>query len=253
MMPVLPVVGVVWLLLFSLIGYFAARKWWLYIFIVRNQATSTGNAIRGTVELVGKAEPLAHLIAPFSGKRCVYYHYEAKRWDSSGDNSYWRTIRKGSSSAPFLIDDGSGEMKVDPAGAKMHLKPDGIWAPESMRMEGVITLLRDYEEKEGVELPKFLPTTSSGTRLGGRKVLGISVGGELVKYEEYCIRPGDELYVLGTVNHERAISKGKGDFIISDQGEMTVTKKTLLHAFLLSVLMFLLLGGAAFFYLTQMA
>ena len=87
MIPVVLVVGGVWLLLVSGVAYFAARKWWLYIIMGKTPTIPIGRAIKGQVELCGKAKPTTLLTTPFSKKDCVYYEYNIQQFVSTGKSS----------------------------------------------------------------------------------------------------------------------------------------------------------------------
>ncbi|WP_225334970.1 E3 ubiquitin ligase family protein [Halomicrobium urmianum] len=77
----------------------------------------------GPVEVEGEARlDGATVTAPFSGRECLAYEYEAEELRSSGKHSHWETLDSGGAAVPFLVDDGSGKARVEPAGAELHLE-----------------------------------------------------------------------------------------------------------------------------------
>jgi len=136
------------------------------------RSTVRGAAI-GPVEISGKATGPYTLISPLSAVNCYYYRSRAwqnqqRRWKKVAEETLW---------APFFVDDGTGRMLVDPRRAEMELPAtfsheytDALFSSE---------LIPDY-------ISHFL------------RRHGIS-GEAPLKLEEYCILPGDTLFVLGSL------------------------------------------------------
>lgn len=82
----------------------------------------------GVVEVSGTADPLHDTVtAPYSDEECLAYEYKRKeRRDDIGDDddntSEWRTIDSGDDSVPFLVEDDSGRVPVDPDGADISME-----------------------------------------------------------------------------------------------------------------------------------
>lgn len=85
----------------------------------------TGLVREGLAEIEGEARPAAPLTAPLSGQPCVYYRYklEEQRRGRPGRRQ-WRTVDRGESEQPFYLEDSSGRIRVEPAGAEMVLRRD---------------------------------------------------------------------------------------------------------------------------------
>jgi len=77
----------------------------------------------GAVELRGTA--VAHegqaVESPFTETACLAYEYEAQELKSSGQSSYWETLDEGGQAVPFVLEDGTGRVRVDPEGATLEL------------------------------------------------------------------------------------------------------------------------------------
>ncbi|WP_226023173.1 E3 ubiquitin ligase family protein [Halomicrobium salinisoli] len=81
----------------------------------------------GPVEVEGEARvDRATGEAPFSGRECLAYEYEAQELRSSGKHSHWETLDEGGAAADFLVDDGTGTVRVEPQRASLHLESHTI-------------------------------------------------------------------------------------------------------------------------------
>ena len=169
---------------------------------------------RKNAEVVGAAHPRPEglLIAELSKGECVWYSYEVHRkYETTehrdGDR---RTVRRServagrTSSEGYALVDGQGRtIGVDPNGTK----PDGA--------EQSVSRFEPYEGgRDSIELFGFkIP----GSLTGNSRTIGY-------EYNEWVIRPGTRLYILGEV-HDKigplVISKpeGGGHFIISTRTE----------------------------------
>jgi hypothetical protein len=80
------------------------------------------SAAMGACELKGLARELdLPILGPFSGLPCVWYRWkvEEERSDSKGNRS-WHTVDEKNSIEPFLLEDSSGRLRVDPHGAEVE-------------------------------------------------------------------------------------------------------------------------------------
>jgi hypothetical protein len=80
----------------------------------------------GVVEVSGTATPLHDTVtAPYSNEDCLAYEYERKErrqdFDDDDNTSEWRTVDSGEDSVPFLVEDDSGRVPVDPDGANVSM------------------------------------------------------------------------------------------------------------------------------------
>jgi hypothetical protein len=142
------------------------------------------------VELIGQAQPAAEgvLVAPFSNQRCVWYRSKLTRryWE-------WRTVRSEgrerrqrsehdevvydkTSGAPFLLQDKTGRVVIDPTDARVD-KPGQV----RNRFE---------RESDSFLLNLGLGPFSRGQTIGFRR-------------EEWVIVPNERLYVLGAAVWDR--------------------------------------------------
>lgn len=88
------------------------------------------SAPQGFVELEGRAVMLEGepVIAPLSGRYCVWYRYRVETWHQGfGQRGHWRVVEAGESEALFALEDGSGRCIVDPAGAQVVTHHEDNW------------------------------------------------------------------------------------------------------------------------------
>jgi len=90
------------------------------------------SAAQGYVELQGSGRPLdgLPLRSPLSASPCLWFRNITEQKDS--DNK-WRTISQEESHASFIVDDGSGQCAVDPAGAEIHTGHKRQWSEGDYR------------------------------------------------------------------------------------------------------------------------
>lgn len=136
--------------------------------LVEDTPTSTcRGAAMGYVELEGtqRALPGAPVIAPLSGRACTWWSYTIERYvrRRDHDESGWEQIDAGSSHAPFLIEDATGQALVAPARAAVTAEAKLVWKGSTPR-----------------PLAGFDPTGRGDYR-----------------YTEYRMEAGDPLYALG--------------------------------------------------------
>jgi hypothetical protein len=178
-----------------------------------------------TVEVKGKAvcdEPLTSELAKAA---CVFYamrvtrEYEETFWETDANGHRMQRTRRGQEivaqntrSAPFRIDDGSGNILIRPDGAQ--------FVPEKAFSQF------QPGEAQGTTLTfGGLSINLGGLNLGGRRTLGY-------RYEEDIIPLGRDLYVLGEAadsGGELAVQKPhdkKTRFIISCKSEEELVRST---------------------------
>ncbi len=136
--------------------------------LIQNTPTSTiRGAALGAVEVSGAVVGPYTLISPLSEADCFYYHAVAK---STGEEE--KKVAEEVLYAPFFLDDGTGRLMVDPRGAEMELRP---------------SVDEDYSPATGDAFTRHFLV---------RRGLSSTAPATL---QEYCIRPGDHLFVHATL------------------------------------------------------
>ncbi len=124
------------------------------------RSTVRGAAL-GPVEISGKAVGPYTLVAPLSQTDCLYYRIAVQ----SNPKRDFTNAKMRELSVPFYVDDGTGKMLVYPGQCELQVP-----ASEQRAEFGKAALAMEGFNREGAEF-----------------------------VQEYCIRPGDQLYVLGTL------------------------------------------------------
>jgi len=134
------------------------------------------SASLGLVEVNGLAVGPYTITAPVTGVPCFYYRTMVWRWERRGKSSEWVKVADESKHIAFYLDDNTGKVLVDPLGAEMDIH-------------------RDFREEYGaffssIELPGNVASFLSRHAISADKKL---------KIEEYCIKPKNSLFILGTL------------------------------------------------------
>jgi hypothetical protein len=146
--------------------------------ILNTPASKIRSAAMGLVEINGLADGPYTMLAPITGVPCYYFHTMAWQWQQEGRNSKWVKVADESLHVPFFLDDNTGRVLVDPQGAEMDIHHDfhdefgtGLFS-SSFEMPPNID---DFLVRHGVSTDKK------------------------IKIDEYCIKPKNALFVLGTL------------------------------------------------------
>lgn len=166
----------------------AVRIWRSDPVPVREVAEATGtDEFEGTVRSIDGET----FDAPFAGEEAVLATYRVERRESNssndrGSNSSWKTVTSGEITRPFLVEDATGTVEVDPAGAEISPANEETKTTESTALPDDVRLrlsvLTDEFDLEGV-----LPQKTSRRR----------------RFSEGHVSPGDSVHVYGTQLAER--------------------------------------------------
>lgn len=83
----------------------------------------------GPTEVQGTARPTddhGTVHTPFTETDCLAFEYEAQEYRSSGKNSHWKTLDEGGAWVPFLVEDDTGTVRIDPEGAELHFEEHSL-------------------------------------------------------------------------------------------------------------------------------
>ena len=143
------------------------------------------SAAMGLVEINGLALGPYTLTAPITGVSCYYFHSTAWQWQQRGKNSQWVKVAEERLHVPFFLDDNTGRLLVDPQGAEMDIH-------------------RDFHDEFGTSL--FSSTMEIPSNISNFLVRhGVSTD-KKIKVEEYCIKPKNSLFILGTLAQNPGLS-----------------------------------------------
>ncbi len=137
----------------------------------------------GLSEIYGKAitkkEPM---IAPFSGKLCVYCKYKLEEYDWKAKYE-WTTKKEGIMGTKFFLKDDTGSVEISTKDAIIDI-------PESYNVE----------LKRRSKIPKILLDYLLENKIEYKRIAGLN---KKFRFTETRIEPNDSLYVLGraSINH----------------------------------------------------
>jgi hypothetical protein len=132
----------------------------------------------GMIEISGLATGPYTMVAPITARPCYYYRTLVWEWKQRGKSKQWVKIAGECMHLPFFVDDNTGRLLVDPRGADLDLHRDfeqefcdSFFTPK----EPVPERVRSFLARHGV------------------------VTKNKIKVEEFCIKPKNALFILGTL------------------------------------------------------
>jgi hypothetical protein len=175
------------LLVLAAVGTLAGVYWFYKGFrllqrkrlILNTPESKIRSASMGLVEISGLAAGPYVVTSPLSQTGCYYYKSLAWQLKQEGKNREWVKVAEENLHVPFYVDDNTDKVLVDARGAEMDLHCD-------FKEEYHGTVLFSGPEMRGC-VAEFL--TRHGVDSDKR-----------IKVEEYCIKPKNFLFVLGTLS-----------------------------------------------------
>jgi hypothetical protein len=153
--------------------------------ILNTPASKIRSAAMGLVEINGLAVGPYTMLAPITGVPCYYFHAMAWQWQQEGRNSKWVKVANESLHVPFFLDDNTGRVLVNLQGAEMDIH-------------------RDFHDEFGTSL------FSSGLEIPVNISSFLARHGvstdKNIKIDEYCIKPKNALFILGTLAQNPGLS-----------------------------------------------
>jgi hypothetical protein len=146
--------------------------------IMDTPSSKIRSAAMGLVEVSGLATGPYTLKAPVTGVPCYYYRTMVWEWKQRDKGSSWVKQADEGLHVPFFLDDGSGRVLVDPQGAEMDIHCD-------FKEEFSHSLF-----SSALEVPANISTFLLAHGVDTSKK---------IKIEEYCIKPKNALFILGTL------------------------------------------------------
>ena len=111
-----------WKASFALVGLTSFWAWYAnlkrYRTVADTPTSRIASAPQGYVEIVGRGRqpPGVQLLSPISGLPCLWFRYRVER--RNGDR--WEHVESAVSHDTFGVDDGSGQLLIDPEGAEIR-------------------------------------------------------------------------------------------------------------------------------------
>jgi hypothetical protein len=180
------------LLVWCIVGFCAGIALFFYGFrllqrrrlILDTPFSKIRSASLGMAEISGLATGPYTMLAPITGRPCYYFRTLVWEWKQHGKNKEWVKIAGECMHVPFFLDDNTGRMLIDPRGADLDLH-------------------RDFQQ----EFCDSFFTTKDPAPESVRNFLarhGVITNNK-IKVEEFCIKPKNALFTLGTVAENTAL------------------------------------------------
>ncbi len=147
--------------------------------ILNTPASKIRSASMGLVEISGLAAGPYVLTSPFKQTECYYYRSVAWQLKQEGRSSKWVKVAEETLHVPFYLDDNTDKVLVDPRGADMDLHCD----------------FHEQYHRSALFSGPGMPGCVSEFLL--RHAANPN---KRIKVEEYCIKPKNFLFVLGTLS-----------------------------------------------------
>lgn len=160
------------------------------------------SASMGMVELSGQAAGPYTLLAPITERPCYYFRTVIWEWKRRGRSNQWVKVAAECMHVPFFLDDNTGKVMIDPRGAELDLH-------------------RDFQQ----EFSDSFFTTKEEVPPNVRSVLsrhGVDTTNK-IKVEEFCIKPKNALFVLGTLGDNPGLEVSSRP--ITDDEHNTLTSR----------------------------
>jgi hypothetical protein len=146
--------------------------------ILNTPSSKVRSAALGLIEVNGLAVGPYTIIAPMTGRACYCYRTVAWQLKQKGKHREWVKVAEESLHVPFYLDDNTGRLLVNPQNAEMDIHRDfseefsnSLFSGKNRVPDGVTRFLT----RHGVDPDKR------------------------IKIEEYCIKPKNALFILGTL------------------------------------------------------
>jgi E3 Ubiquitin ligase len=155
--------------------------------ILNTPTSKIRSASMGLVEVSGLAVGPYVMTAPLTALPCYYYRSIAWQWKQQGKNKEWVKVADESLHLPFYLDDNTGRVLVNPQGAELDIH-------------------RDFHEEYSDSLfttKEFAPPNVCSFL--ARHNIDTDTK---IKVEEYCIKPKNALFVMGTLAENSGLEVG---------------------------------------------
>ncbi|MGC1475284.1 MAG: GIDE domain-containing protein, partial [Terriglobales bacterium] len=152
--------------------------------LLTTPSSKVRSAALGLVEVSGMAAGPHTMPAPITGQPCFLYHTTA--WQQrAGKKQEWQKIADETLHLPFFIDDGTGQLLIEPLGADLDLRRDFreeyVSSFFSSNLDGVPPRVSVFLSRHGI------------------------VPARRLRIEERLIRPEDALFIAGTLTENPGV------------------------------------------------
>lgn len=177
--------------------------------IVDTKTSQVSRIVPGIVEVKGKVKCAGPpVVSPMTSQNCVYFrfHVEEYRANTNGKGGgSWRTVINDAKQAACILNDGTGDVRLNLMEAELLLQPD-------------------HHAKSGT-FNDASPELEAALSAYGRSSQGF-IFNKNMRYTETILHEGDDVYALGTASSHSAggyqLSKAGSIFVVADKTEEEV-------------------------------
>lgn len=218
--------------------------------LIRGTPTSKVRSMAvGAVEVKGEARPVDEpLVSPMSHQKACMFELEVEEYHPDDDGGDWRTVLQLEESVPFHLDDGTGEVLVEPEAASLSIEVEekiqlddgdeppaalGEWAQDRGLVDEA-----DAPEPEGIT-DKISDLVASQFADDAEKHL-VRDSRHDRRYTEKVLAVGEETYVFGGAEPREGVGSqenarnlvvrrhpGTDTFLVSDRSERELANEKL--------------------------
>jgi len=178
--------------------------------LIRNTpASKIRSASLGLVEVSGLATGPYTMTAPITGAACYCYRTVAWRLEQAGRNKEWKKVAEESLHVPFFLDDNTGKVLVDARGAELDIH-------------------RDFHQEYSDNLfstRDLVPPQVSDFLMRH----GVAADGKSVRIDEFCVKPKNFLFVLGTLAENPGTTLGPAPLPNANSGLLQFEQEVTNH------------------------
>ena len=161
---------------------------------------SLATGTTGPVSISGTAMQYEDsLVSPFTGTECLALAYEVEERRSTDKGTTWVEIDSGRAAVPFLLEDETASVLVDPSTVRLGLDTS-------------TTIEVDGGDRPPERIQEFIDRTDdvdSEERTWDLKIIELKVGDDR-RYIEHRLDPGESVTVFGEVSSESGVSTRSG-------------------------------------------
>ena len=161
---------------------------------------SLATGTTGPVSISGTAMQYEDsLVSPFTGTECLALAYEVDERRSTDKGTTWVEIDSGRAAVPFLLEDETASVLVDPSTVRLGLDTS-------------TTIEVDGGDRPPERIQEFIDRTDdvdSEERTWDLKIIELKVGDDR-RYIEHRLDPGESVTVFGEVSSESGVSTRSG-------------------------------------------
>jgi hypothetical protein len=168
-------------------------------------SSKIGSAAPGLVEVNGMVAGLHTITAPISGDLCFLYRATAWQQDESMKQK-WKKVAEENLYLPFLINDSTGELLIEPPGADLDLLRNfreeyeaSSFSPNVVPLDGNKNQDKDKNKNERASNQEEKNADDVPPRVRAFLSRHGIVPTRRVRVEEYSIKPQDALFIAGTL------------------------------------------------------